>query len=107
MIKEFDVRLSSDKNSLLLLFPTATKPIPKNLSEIESKLILQNYAESFEFSKIIGIKSVGDWNRIVISNPEHLRELILTMNMHHEQQISIIVNKIAGTTNIYNSKQNR
>ena len=95
MIKEFDVRLSSDKNSLLLLFPTATKPIPKNLSEIESKLILQNYAESFEFSKIIGIKSVGDWNRIVISNPEHLRELILTMNMHHEQQISIIVNKIA------------
>ena len=95
IIKEFDVRLSSDKNSLLLLFPVGKKPIPKNLSEIESKLIIQNYSESFEFSKIIGIKSVGDWNKVVISNPERLRELILTMNMHHEQQISLIANKIA------------
>ena len=95
IIKEFDVRLSSDKNSLLLLFPTGTKPIPKNLSEIESKLTLKIYSESFEFSKIIGIKSVGDWNKAVISNPEHLRELILTMNMNQEQQISVIVNKIA------------
>ena len=45
IIKDFDVRLSSDKNSLLLLFPTSTKPIPKDLSEIESKLILQIYSQ--------------------------------------------------------------
>ena len=95
IINEFDVRLSSDKNSLLLLFPTTNKHIPKDLSEIESKLILKIYSESFEFSKIIGIKSVGDWNKAVISNPERLRELILTMNMQHEEQISLIVNKIA------------
>ena len=95
VIKDFDVRLSSDKNSLLLLFPTSTKPIPKDLSEIESKLILQIYSQSFEFSKIIGIKSVGDWNKVVISNPESLRKLILTMNMNHEQQIASIANKIA------------
>ena len=74
IIKDFDVRLSSDKNSLLLLFPTSTKSIPKDLSEIESKLILQIYSQSFEFSKIIGIKSVGDWNKVVISNPESLRK---------------------------------
>ena len=86
IIKEFDVRLSSDRNSLLLLFPTSTKNIPKDLSEIESKLILKIFPESFEFSKIIGIKSVGDLNKAMNSNPERLRELILTMNMNHEQQ---------------------
>ena len=95
IIQDFDVRLSSDKNSLLLLFPTDTKPIPKDLSEIEPKLVIKNYSESFEFSKIIGIKSVGDWNKVVISNPERLRELILTMNMHHEQQVSQIACTIA------------
>ena len=95
IIKDFDVRLSSDKNSLLLLFPKGKKPIPEDLSEIEPKLIIKNYSESFEFSKIIGIKSVGDWNKVVISNPEKLRKLILTMNMHHEQQISSIVNLLA------------
>ena len=66
IIKDFDVRLSSDKNSLLLLFPKGKKPIPKDLSEIEPKQIIKNYSESFEFSKIIGIKSVGDWNKVVI-----------------------------------------
>ena len=95
IIKDFDIRLSSDKNSLLLLFPLSNKPIPKELSEIESKLIIKNFSESFEFSKIIGIKSVGDWNKVVISNPENLRKLILTMNMHQEEQISLIANKIA------------
>ena len=91
IIKDFDVRLSSDKNSLLLLFPKGKKQIPKNLSEIEPKQIIKSYAKSFEFSKIIGIKSVGDWNKVVISNPQKVRNLILTMNMHHEQQISSIV----------------
>ena len=64
IIQDFDVRLSSDKNSLLLLFPSATNPIPKDLSQIEPKLVMQNYSESFNFSKIIGIKSVGDLNNI-------------------------------------------
>ena len=95
VLKDFDVRLSSDKHSLLLLYPSNEKPIPKELSEIETKLKSQNYEESFEYSKVINIKSVGDWNQIVISNPDKLRELILTMNMHHEKQILAIADKIA------------
>ena len=95
IINDFDVRLSSDKNSLLLLFPTNTKPIPKDLNEIETKHTTQSYSESFKYSKVIKIKSVGDLNKIVISNREKLRELILTMNMHHEKQISLIADKIA------------
>ena len=95
IINEFDVRLSRDKNSLLLLFPTGTKSIPKDLNEIEAKLTTQSYLESFKYSKIINIKSVGDLNKVIISNPEKLRKLILTMNMHHERQISMIADKIA------------
>jgi uridine kinase len=93
-IKEFDVRLSSDKNSLLLLFPTASKKIPEKLEEIETKQTSKSYSESFQYSKIINVKCVGDWNKVVISNPEKLRELILTMNMHHEKQISSIADAI-------------
>ena len=33
--------------------------------------------------------------KIVISNPEKIREIILTMNMHQERQISMIADKIA------------
>ena len=77
------------------MFPTNTKPIPKDLNEIETKHTTQSYSESFKYSKVIKIKSVGDLNKIVISNPEKLRELILTMNMHHEKQISLIADKIA------------
>lgn len=79
IINDFDVRLSSDKNSLLLLFPTHSKEIPKDLKDIETILTTKSYSDSFEYSKIIDIKSVGDWNKVVISNPEKLRELILTM----------------------------
>ena len=95
IIKEFDVRLSSDKNSLLLLFPTPTKKIPSNLEEIETKQTTKSYYESFQYSKMINVRCVGDWNKFVISNPDKLRELILTMNMHHEKQISDIASKIA------------
>ncbi len=95
IINDFDVRLSSDKNSLLLLFPTHSKEIPKDLKDIETILTTKSYSDSFEYSKIIDIKSVGDWNKVVISNPEKLRELILTMNMHHEKQISTIADTIA------------
>ena len=35
VITNFDVRLSSNKNSLLLLFPKNSKPIPKDLKDIE------------------------------------------------------------------------
>ena len=95
IIKDFDVRLSSDKNSLLLLHPTRTKQIPKDLNEVETKLRMKSYSESFEYSKIINIKSVGDLNKVIITSKEKLRELILTMNMHHEQQISLIADQIA------------
>ena len=68
VITDFDVRLSSDKNSLLLLFPTATKPIPKNLEEIETKLTAKSYSDSLHYNKIINIECVGDWNKVRKSN---------------------------------------
>ena len=95
VITDFDVRLSSDKNSLLLLFPTTTKPIPKNLEEIETKLTAKSYSDSLHYNKIINIECVGDWNKVIISNPEKLRELMLTMSMHQESQILSIANQIA------------
>ena len=95
VITDFDVRLSSDKNSLLLLFPTATKPIPKNLEEIETKLTAKSYSDSLHYNKIINIECVGDWNKVIISTPEKLRELMLTMSMHQESQILSIANQIA------------
>ena len=95
IIKKFDVRLSSDKNSLLLLFPTIEREIPDKLDEIETRLTMKSYEDSFKYSKIINIKSVGDWNKIVISNQEKLNDLILSMNNHQEQEISSIAGKIA------------
>ena len=95
IIKRFDVRLSSDKNSLLLLFPTIAREIPDKLDEIETRLTMKSYEDSFKYSKIINIKSVGDWNKIVISNQEKLNDLILSMNNHQEQEISMIAGKIA------------
>ena len=95
IIKDFDVRLSSDKNSLLLLFPTKTKSIPDKLEEIENKLIMKNYSDSFNYSKVINIKCVGDWNKIVVSEPQKVRDLIITMNSHQESEISSIADKIA------------
>ena len=59
------VSLSSNKNSLLLLFPKNSKSIPKDLKDIETIQITKSYAESYAYSKI------------VILNPEKLRELIL------------------------------
>ena len=95
IIKEFDVRLSSDKNSLLLLFPTNTKPIPKELKDVEAKQTTKSYSDSFKYSKIINLKCVGDWNKVVISNPGKLRELILTMSQHQERQITMMADEIA------------
>ena len=95
IIKKFDVRLSSDKNSLLLLFPTIEREIPDKLDEIETRLTMKSYEDSFKYSKIINIKSVGDWNKIVISNQEKLNDLILSINNHQEQEISSIAGKIA------------
>jgi len=95
VITDYDVRLSSDKSSLLLLFPVNSKPIPKELSEIETKLTTQSYADSFNYSKIINIKCVGDWNKVVISSKEKIKDLMLTMNRHQEEQISQIADKIA------------
>ena len=94
-IKDFDLRLASDKNSLLLLFSSNTKPIPEKLEEIEKKLIMKSYSDSFKYSKIINIKCVGDWNKIIVTDPQKVRDLIITMNDHQEKEISIIADKIA------------
>ena len=94
VITDFDVRLSSDKNSLLLLFPNNEKPIPKNLDEIETKMIAKSYRDSLHYNKLINIECVGDWNKVIISTPEKLRELMLTMSMHQESQIESIANSI-------------
>jgi uridine kinase len=102
VITDFDVRLSSDKNSLLLLFPTNTKKIPKNLDEIETKMTAKSYSESLHYNKLINLECVGDWNKVIISTPEKLRELMLTMSMHQESQIVSIANEIADK--VHNGK---
>jgi uridine kinase len=104
VITDYDVRLSSDKNSLLLLFPVNGKPIPKELSEIETKLTTKSYADSFKYSKIINIKCVGDWNKVVISKKENVKDLMLTMNFHQEQEIANIADKIAEKVLKHNVK---
>ena len=95
IIKDFDVRLSSDKNSLLLLFPTNQRDIPQKLEEIETKLTMQSYSDSFKYSKMINIESVGDLNKIIITNQEKVNDLITSMNYHQEQEIAMIADKIA------------
>ena len=95
VIKEFDVRLSSDKSSLLLLFPTLNSPIPDDLKDIETKLIMKSYTDSFKYSKMINIKCAGDWNKVVISNPENFRELMMAMSSHQEGEILNIAITIA------------
>ena len=95
IIKEFDVRLSSDKNSLLLLFPTLTQPIPEDLKDIETKLIMKSYTDSFKYCKTINIKCAGDWNKFVISNPEDFRQLMIAMSSHQEGEILNIAMTIA------------
>ena len=90
IIKEFDIRLSTDNNSLLLLFPTMTKSIPDVINEIETKLTIESYAKSNEYSKRINLNCIGDWNKVVISSQQELKDLILTMNMHQEEEISNI-----------------
>jgi uridine kinase len=102
VITDFDVRLSSDKNSLLLLFPTNTKKIPNNLDEIETKMTAKSYSESLHYNKLINLECVGDWNKVIISTPEKLRELMLTMSMHQESQIVSIANEIADK--VHNGK---
>lgn len=70
IINDFDVRLSNDKSSLLLLFPTNSNPIPKDLKNIETKLTTQSYLDSFKYNKSINIEFVGYWYKIVISSLE-------------------------------------
>ena len=95
IIKDFDIRLSTDKNGLLLLFPNNQRDIPEKIEEIETKLTMKSYTDSFKFSKMINIESVGDWNKIVITNQQKVNDLIMTMNYHQEQEISMIADKIA------------
>ena len=52
------------------------------------------YSDSFKYSKIIiNIKCVKDWNRIVVTDPAKVRDLIITMNSH--QETAKIFGKIA------------
>jgi len=94
IINDFDVRLSSDKSSLLLLFPTPSNPIPKELKDIERVMTTKSYAHSFQYSKRINVQCVGDWNKFVISSPAKLRELMLTMSMNQEREINLIAETI-------------
>ena len=71
------------------------KAVLKQCREIENKLIMKNYSDSFNYSKVINIKCVGDWNKIVVSEPQKVRDLIITMNSHQETEISLIADKIA------------
>jgi uridine kinase len=104
VITDYDVRLSSDKNSLLLLFPVNGQPIPKELKDIEAKLTTKSYADSFKYSKIINVRCVGDWNKVVISKKENVKDLMLTMNFHQEQEIANIADKIAEKVLKHNVK---
>ena len=94
VIKEFDVRLSSDNKNLLLLFPTNTKSIPDAINEIETKLTIQSYEKSKEYGKKINLRCIGDWNKIVVSSRDKLKDLILTMNSHQEREITNIAETI-------------
>ena len=94
IIKDFDVRLSSDKNSLLLVFPTPTNDLPKDLKDIERIMSMKSYAHSFQYSKRINVRCVGDFNKFVISSPTKLRELMLTMSMNQEREINLIAETI-------------
>ena len=94
VITDFDVRLGSDNTSLLLLFPTISESIPDVLDDIETKLTIQSYEKSNEYSKLINLHCIGDWNKVVISSQEKLKELILTMNMHQETEIATIADTI-------------
>ena len=95
IITDFDVRLSSDKNSLLLIFPTPSKSLPTDLKDIETVMKSKSYARSFQYSKRINVECVGDWNKFVISRPEKLKELMLTMSMNQEREINLIAETIA------------
>ena len=94
VIKEFDVRLASDNKNLLLLFPTNTKSIPDAINEIETKLTIQSYEKSKEYGKKINLRCIGDWNKIVVSSRDKLKDLILTMNSHQEREITNIAETI-------------
>jgi uridine kinase len=94
VIKEFDVRLASDNKNLLLLFPTNTKSIPDAINEIETKLTIESYEKSKEYAKKINLRCIGDWNKIVVSSKEKLKDLILTMNSHQEREITNIAETI-------------
>jgi uridine kinase len=94
IINEFDVRLGTDSKNLLLLFPTISKTIPDVLEDIETKLTIESYEKSNQKSKMMNINCIGDLNKVIISSQEQLRELILTMNMHQENEIGKIADII-------------
>ena len=96
IIKDFDFRLSSDNHNCLLLYSiNENNTIPKEINQIETKNIIDNYLNSWKYSKLINTQCVGDWNKIVISSPETLREAILTMNMNQERDILSIADRIS------------
>ena len=43
---------------------------------------------------MINLHCIEDWNKVVISSQEKLKELILTMNMHQETEIATIADTI-------------
>ena len=44
---------------------------------------------------MINLHCIGEWNKVVISSQEKLKELILTMNIHQETEIATIADTIS------------
>ena len=63
-----------------------SQQFPDVLDGIETKLTIQSYEKSNEYNKLINLHCIGDWNIVVISSQEKLKELILTMNIHQEMK---------------------
>ena len=92
ILTDFDVRLSSDKTSLLLLFPIGDKKIPEKLEDIETKLISKSYKESSQLGKITGIECIGDLNMKINSGDSRF---LLSMENRQDMQISRIAEEAA------------
>ena len=41
---------------------------------------MKSYSDTFKYNKIINIKCIGDYNRIILNNSEKVKDLIIAMN---------------------------
>ncbi|ELP87731.1 uridine cytidine kinase I, putative [Entamoeba invadens IP1] len=88
---EFDLKVSSNKDGLLLLFPLIGKPIPTTLDKIETKMISQCYDKSKKVGRATGIECIGDLNKKILSGE---REMILMMENRQDMEIAKIADNV-------------